>query len=172
MYRPTLYRLLIVGTAAVGAMGLATCGPRDKPEVPAENAVVVTETVPVPVATVITGEWAQLQPLVGQYPRDSGLFQTSVIAPQLKTLLGDKFDIFVTNMQVQSPLAQDGNVLSTSGNKQNEGGSQMAYLLIDPSTKALEVGLWEDGKLTTYATEGSNIPKPEDVRVLISNSAS
>lgn len=170
MYRPTLYRLLVVGTAAVGAMGLATCGSKDKVEAPSENAVVINETVMAPAAT-ITGEWAQLQPMVGQYPRDSGLFDNSIIAPQLKSLLGDKFDAFVTNMQVQSPLTQEGNVLFTTGNKQHEGGSQMAYLLIDPATKALEVGLWQEGKLTTYATPNSNIPKPEDVQALITNSA-
>lgn len=170
MYRPTLYRLLVVGTAAIGAIGLAACGPKDKVEAPSENTVVINETTTAP-AMAITGEWASLQPLIGQYPRDSGLFDNSAITPQLKALLGDKFDAFVTNMQVQSPLAQQGNVLFTTGNKQHEGGSEMAYLLVDPTTKALEVGLWQQGKLTTYATQNSNIPKPEDVQALISNSA-
>lgn len=150
-------------------MGLATCGSRDKAEIPAENAVVVNETV-LNAAPPITGEWSQLQPMIGEFPRQSGLFENSPIAPQLKTLLGDKYETFITNMQVQSPLTQDGSVLFTTGNKQHEGGSEMAYIIIDPSSKALDVGIWEAGKLTTYKTEGSNLPKPEDVQALIGNS--
>lgn len=72
-------------------------------------------------------------------------------------------------MQVQSPLTREGNVLYVSGNKQHEGGSNAAYLLIDTATKALEVGLWENGKLTTYPAQGSTIARPADIQTLIDN---
>lgn len=172
MFKPTLSRLAIISTVAAGSLALVACGPRDKaPEAGPDNAVVVTETAAQNV-TPITGEWAQLEPLIGEYPNQSGLFDDSAITPALKTLLGDKFDTFKTNMQVQSPLTQDGSVLFTSGNKQHEGGSEMAYLIIDPSSKALEVGLWEGGVLSTFMTPGANLTKPADIQTMITNATS
>jgi len=121
-------------------------------------------------ARKLVGEdWSQLDALVGQYPRDIGLFtEVSPIMPELKALLGDKVATFRGNMGTQGPLAKDG-VLYVTGNKPHEGGVNAAYLLIDSKAKRLEVGLVENGKLTVYASPGAALAKPKDVQTFVSN---
>lgn len=161
-------RLSLMSAAAV-ALTLAACSqPEATP--PAEAPAASTDAAPAaPVAA--TSDWSALDAQIGKYPNETKLLEDSPITPDLKILLGEKFDVLATNMQTQSPLTKDGAVLWTSGNKQHEGGVNAAYVLIDPTAKALEVGLWEGGKLTTYKTAGSNIAKPADVQAMISNAA-
>lgn len=176
MINLTLSRIGVVSTLALGGMALVACGDNaaaPQPTTPpAVEAPAVPDTATTPTAMPITGEWAALQTFVNKSPSQSNLFTDSPIAADLRTLLGDKHAAFLTNMQVESPLQQDGDVLFASGNKQHAGGSDQAYLLVHPQTKALEVGLWEAGKLTTYKTDGSNIRKPQDVQTMISNAQS
>lgn len=161
-------RLSLMSAAAV-SLTLAACSqPEATP--PAETPTASTEAAPATVETA-AADWNALNTQIGKYPNETKLLEDSAITADLKTLLGDKFDVLTTNMQTQAPLQKDGPVLFTSGNKQHEGGVNAAYLLIDPASKALEVGLWEGGKLTTYKTAGSNIAKPKDVQTLISNAA-
>lgn len=100
---------------------------------------------------------------------DSKFYDESPIAPQLRNLLGDKLNVLMQNSETAAPLQRDGEVFFTSGNKDNEGGSDAFYLLVDPSAKAVEAGLWENGELTVYKTPGSDIPKPQDIQTTISN---
>ncbi|MCO8030047.1 hypothetical protein NI454_08770 [Brevundimonas diminuta] len=156
---------------AAAALTLAACNqPETTP--PAETAAPV-EIAPAPTdaAPTATADWSALNAQVGKYPNETKLLEDSPITADLKTLVGAKFDVLATNMQTQAPLQKDGAVLFTSGNKQHEGGVNAAYLLIDPATRALEVGLWEGGKLTTYKTPGSNLAKPKDVETMIANAA-
>lgn len=170
MNKPNIARLAALSVAGAAALGLAACGnnePAATTPVAAEASVGTTAqpTTEAP----LTGDLASLQGSIGKYPNESGLFDNSVITGPLQNLLGSKYDTFKTNMQVQSPLIREGNVLYVSGNKQHEGGSNAAYLLIDTATKALEVGLWENGKLTTYPAQGSTIVRPADIQTLIDN---
>lgn len=146
---------------SASALLLAGCG---GPE-PAANGADAAAPVPAPTAS----SWAGLAGKVGAYPRDIGLFDTSAISGELKALLGDQFDTFKANMEVQGPLAEADGVLWTSGNKPHEGGREAAYLLIDPDARQIEVGLWHDGRLRTFASPGASIARPADVRALIDN---
>ncbi|MEG1452518.1 hypothetical protein [Brevundimonas sp.] len=168
--KPSSFAIMVA--AVSGSLALAACGsPENAPASSATADPAVAEPAPA-LAPPFTGEWASLAPLIGQYPSQSGLFDTSVVAAPLKTLLGSKYEAFKTNMKVESPLTREGNVLYTSGNKPHEGGSNAAYLLIDPATKTMEAGLWENGKLTTYPAGGTGSTKPKDIQTLLSNSSS
>lgn len=175
MIKFTLGRVAQISVAVGATALLAACGDQtaEQPAVPAEPAAVTQPAEPAvaAAATPITGPWASLQPAIGQYPSQSGILENSPLADPLKTLLGDKFAAFKTNLQVESPLQQDGDVLYLSGNKQHEGGSEAAYLLADTKTRALEVGLWQAGKLEVFKTPGSDIRKPTDIQTMISNAA-
>ena len=57
------------------------------------------------------------------------------------------------------------------GNYESEHPSQ-ADLIIDPSSQRLEVGLWENRKLQTFASPGPPLPKPKDIATLIQNTSS
>ncbi len=156
-------RSILAGTVA-GVALLAGCGERR----PVDNVTAEVATSE-PSPTANASAWAGLGNDVGKYPRDIGLFETSPITGDLKALLGDEFDIFKTNMEVQGTLSEEGGVLWTSGNKPHEGGSDAAYLLIDPAAEQLEVGLWHDGDFHTYTSPGAAIPKPTDVQTMIDN---
>lgn len=165
-------RLTLPFLVLVPAFALAACQQQSPSNAePASPALTAAEPAP-PVATAPAADWASLDAAVGKYPRDSGLLEkSSVIAEPLRTLLGEQFAAFETNLQTQSPLQRDGGVLYLSGNRDNQGGSEAAYLLIDPAARKLEVGLWQGGKLSTFRSEGAEIAKPADIQTLISNNA-
>lgn len=114
--------------------------------------------------------WSSLDAFVGKYPAESGLLDKSAIAGDLRSLLGEKLAVLRINTETNSPLLRENSVLYMSGNKTHEGGMEAAYLLIDPKARALEVGLWEKGKLSTYKTAGAKMAKPKDIRNMIANS--
>ena len=147
-------------------VSVAACGSPERSEAPAAPAPTAQSAPPaVPAAT----DWTSLNALVGQDPNASKLIEDSVVTPDLKALLGDKYETLRANMQTQSPLEREGSVLYTSGNKAHEGGVNAAYILIDPTQRGMEVGLWENGKLTTYTTQGAALPKPKDIQTMIAN---
>ncbi|PKP72174.1 MAG: hypothetical protein CVT83_01245 [Alphaproteobacteria bacterium HGW-Alphaproteobacteria-5] len=150
------------------AMLLTACGRGADQTAPA-NTTSRTPEDSTSTTTETSGNWAPLDQYVGEHPLQSGLYENSPIALQLESLLGDKLAVLKVNSETAAPLQRDGNVLFTSGNKDNEGGSDAFYLLVDSSINAVEVGLWEDGKKSVYKTAGSDIPKPKDIQTTISN---
>lgn len=157
----------IVGSIQVLAacLTLAACGqPQQKAEEKAAQA-------PAPAPAPQAADWASLEGLVGKYPSESRVFEDSAVAPELSTLLGPKLEVLKTNTQTSGPLNKEGGVYYLTGNKQHEGGLNEAYVLIDPATKAIEVGLREAGKLRVYTTPGANIAKPKDVQTMLANAA-
>jgi hypothetical protein len=119
-------------------------------------------------ATEKASKWALLQTEIGKYPHDIKLYDDSAITPDLKALLGDKFATFKKNIEVSGPLQRE-RILYVLGNRKHQGGKDAAYLLIDTENQKLEVGLWEKGKLTTYASPGEPLFKPKDVLTTIQN---
>lgn len=162
-----MVRRVSVLAALIVAGALAACGQSDydpakapKAQVPAAQAAATPEVAP-------AGAW-NLNGHLGKFPNESGLFDTSVIAPDLKILLGDRLPVFKANMQTEGALQKDqSGVLYTSGIKDKAAGAEQAYLLIDPARKALEVGLWEKGKLTTRATPGAALTRPAAIQTMI-----
>lgn len=114
------------------------------------------------------GDWTVLEKQVGQYPRDSGLFDKPPLAAPLKALLGKDLAKFKRFMDTQGPLQQDG-LLFVTGNKRHAAQDGAAYLLIDVSQRKLEAGLIENGLLKVYASEGTPLPTPAEVRTFIGN---
>jgi hypothetical protein len=112
-------------------------------------------------------QWRELENKVGRYPAEIGLYQTGAVADALRQLLGNKFVVFQHNMQVSGPLSRD-QLLFVSGNKPHEGGSEMAYLLLDPPSRQLEVGLIEQGQLTVYRS-GPALYRPAEISTMLGN---
>lgn len=114
------------------------------------------------------GDWTVLEKQIGQYPRDSGLFDKPPLAAPLKALLGKDLAKFKRFMDTQGPLQQDG-LLFVTGNKRHAAQDGAAYLLIDVSQRKLEAGLIENGLLKVYASEGTPLQTPTEVRTFIGN---
>lgn len=112
-------------------------------------------------------QWQKLENDVGRYPADIGLYRTGAVAEALQQLLGEKFAVFLQNMQVSGPLSRD-RLLFVSGNKPHEGGSEMAYLLLDPPSRQLEVGLIEQGRLTVYRS-GPALYRPAEISSMLAD---
>jgi hypothetical protein len=117
-----------------------------------------------PTAQAETSGWS-LGKYVNTYAHETDFLKSSVVAPEIRRLLGKKFKILVRNLDTQSPLTRSGTVLYMSGNSAHEGGMDGAYILIEPRTKSLEVGLWEEKKFKVYRS-GSTIEKPDDLKRL------
>ena len=114
------------------------------------------------------GDWTVLEKQIGQYPRDSGLFDKPPLAAPLKALLGKDLAKFKRFMDTQGPL-QQGGLLFVTGNKRHAAQDGAAYLLIDVSQRKLEAGLIENGLLKVYASEGTPLQTPAEVRTFIGN---
>lgn len=145
---------------AANAMGPAASAPA-APAAPGMGAGNAADPVDL-------SNWDALERAVGRYPAEIRLYEASVLTQPLKTLLGDDYDDFVENMGVSGPLSKDG-VLFATGNKPHEGGSDAAFILIDPAARKLEVGLWEDGKFKSYASPGALMNRPADVKTMVGN---
>ncbi|MCW2391845.1 hypothetical protein M2336_000229 [Sphingobium sp. B1D7B] len=153
--------MLCKGSAAVGTPASTT--PR-----PAATPAAAVQGIP--------AEWTNLASLVGKYPgsyaKDNiDLLDRGAVATALKARLGPKMDVLRTNLSVVTPLKRVGNYYYLSGNAQHKGGEEQAYIMIDPARRAVQVGLWERGKLSVYApATGTRLPVAPEIKTLLDNS--
>lgn len=168
---------LAVVMAAVTALSACDKAPT---EVPVPKVETVTESVvveSVPTNTqeqpVLTEEL--LAQSVGTYPNDgnTSYLEVGPLAERLKALLGDeKYKVLLLNMDVASPLAKDGDRYFVTGNRQHQGGEEMAAIVADPSQNALRVLLVTEGKSHVFQDpEQVNVPWPADVQTMMGNVA-
>lgn len=147
--------------ALVSASPFILCkgtAPANTPEPPRPETPVAVPGTP--------AEWTNLASLVGR--DDVDLFDKGAVAAALRARLGAKMDVLKTNLQVVGPLQRQGSLYYVTGNAPHQGGEEQAYVLIDPARRAVQVGLWEKGKLTVYApATGARIPVPADIRKML-----
>ncbi len=120
-------------------------------------------------------EWNNLPSLVGRFPgsydkSNIDLFNAGAVAAAIRSSLGAKVDVLQKNLSVVSPLQRQGSLYYVSGNADHQGGVEQAYVLIDATRRAVQIGLWERGKLTVYAPTGTRIPLPADLQKLLNES--
>jgi hypothetical protein len=120
-------------------------------------------------------EWTNLAAMVGRYPgnysRDNiDLFDRGAIAGALRSMLGAKMAVLEANLATITPLGRQGNIYYVSGNAPHRGGEDQAYVLIDPTRRVVQIGLWEKGKLTVYAPPGGRLSEPADIIKMLANS--
>jgi hypothetical protein len=138
------------------------------PPTPRPEAAIAVQGIPV--------EWNNLAGLVGKYPGEYSkdnidIFDKGAVAAALKTLLGPKMATFQRNLSTVSPLQRAGRYFYISGNAPHQGGVEQAYLMIDPTLREVQVGLWERGKLTVYSpASGTRLPVAPDIKKMLDNS--
>ena len=77
----------------------------------------------------------------------SVVLSDAVVSRQFKTLLGDKYTTFQTNMEVAGELhAEDGNLIVGAGNAPHDGGTNEAMFAINTVTGKPYAVLFTDGK--------------------------
>ena len=112
---------------------------------------------------------------MGRYPgicadHAVDLSDKGAIAAALRTALGEKMAVLEANLSTVTPLQRQGNLYYIMGNAPHRGGEDQAYVLIDATKRAVQVGLWEQGKLTLYAPASGRLPEPLEVRELLGRS--
>ena len=132
----------------------------------------VAEAVPVPGTPL---EWTNLPGLVGRYPGSYAednidLFDKGAIAAALRAVLGEKMSVLEINLSTVTPLKREGNLYYIMGNAPHRGGEDQAYVLIDAAKRAVQVGLWEQGKLSVYAPASGRLPEPSEVGAMLARS--
>ncbi|MXO71843.1 hypothetical protein GRI99_09355 [Altererythrobacter buctensis] len=146
----------------------AGTGSTAAPATPASTAA------PAPVAGTPL-EWTNLAALVGRYPGaysedNIDLFDKGTIAAALRAALGAKMPVLEANLSAVTPLQSEGGLYYIMGNAPHRGGEDQAYVTIDPVKRAVQVGLWEQGKLTVYAPASGRLPEPREVRDMLARS--
>jgi hypothetical protein len=84
--------------------------------------------------------------------------------------LGRKIDLLASNLSAISGLQRQGSLYWVTGNAPHQGGVEQAYVLLDANRRAVQIGLWEKGKLTVYAPQGGRLPVPQDIARLLMDS--
>ena len=115
------------------------------------------------------GPWASLSGFVGKRAEQSGLLASSVIARQLRALLGDDYGPFLRAFSPETTLTRDGDllVLASAATVSGDG----AYLIIDPQQLKMEAGVRQNGELKVHRTQGTSMQRPQRVIQLLGNLA-
>lgn len=142
--------------------------PAGTPPPPRAEAVVAVQGLP--------ADWNNLASLVGKYPGEYSkdnidIFEKGEVAAALKALLGPKMPLFQANLSTVSPLQRAGRYFYLLGNAPHQGGVEQAYLMIDPTRREVQVGLWERGKLTVFSpASGARLPVAPEIKKMLDNS--
>lgn len=112
-----------------------------------------------------------LKQLQGKYRWDGvDYVQDGVLAERLKTLMGHQYDTLLKNLQTLGPLEPSAGLLYVMGNRQHQGGEEMAAVVIDPVRNGLRVWLLSEGKQTVFTdVDGADIPWPSAVQSMLRN---
>ena len=118
---------------------------------------------------------AELKTLVtkiGKYPQDGNYLQQGVLADRLRALLDSRYSMVLKNLQTVSPLTKEGDVWTIVGNRQHQGGTDAAAVVIDPVRNGLRVWLMRNGKQTSYTDLAQEtIDWPPSVSKTMANAA-
>jgi hypothetical protein len=144
------------------------CGPASDGTPPAPAETPPSPEVVLPPAGY-PSPLAPLRELVGQYPRDIGLWDREPLAGRLRVLLGERFAAFVENTEVQSPLLEEDGILYVTGNKQHSGGTDAAALVADLRRDAVWVWLLTGGESEAFLDRDVEVELPVDVRIVLEN---
>lgn len=137
-----------------------------------EAATVSIEEVRVPhVAKDGEPSLDSLRPLQGKYRWDGvDYVKDGVLAQRLKTLMGHQYDTLLNNLQALGPLEPSADLLYVMGNRQHQGGEEMAAVVIDPVRNGLRVWLLSEGRQTVFTdVDGADIPWPSAVENMLRN---
>lgn len=113
-----------------------------------------------------------LKPLQGKYRWDGvDYVKDGVLAQRLKALMGgSQYETLLKNLQALGPLEPSAGLLYVMGNRQHQGGEEMAAVVIDPVRNGLRVWLLSDGRQTVFTdVDGADIPWPSAVENMLRN---
>ena len=158
-------------TAAAADARAAAAPPAATAQIEAAATAPVEEVRVPHVATDGEPGLDSLKPLQGKYRWDGvDYVKDGVLAQRLKTLMGPQYDTLLKNLQALGPLEPSAAVLYVMGNRQHQGGEEMAAVVIDPVRNGLRVWLLSEGQQTVFTdVDGADIPWPSAVQSMLRN---
>jgi len=158
-------------TAAAADARAAAAPPAATAQIEAAATAPVEEVRVPHVATDGEPGLDSLKPLQGKYRWDGvDYVKDGVLAQRLKTLMGPQYDTLLKNLQALGPLEPSAAVLYVMGNRQHQGGEEMAAVVIDPVRNGLRVWLLSEGWQTVFTdVDGADIPWPSAVQSMLRN---
>lgn len=100
---------------------------------------------------------------VGKMPMEAGMFKDTVLVARLKDLLGNEYQYFQENWNVQTAIEKENNIYTASGCKQDDCPSYFSIVYFDVENNNINV-LIKRGLLFKLFTEKGEIPLPEGMR--------
>jgi uncharacterized membrane protein len=111
----------------------------------------------------------ELQRWAGSYPTAAMPWEASWLRPRLEALLGAKLKAFQENLQVRTPVMNDGGVFYVTGNKAHQGGLDNALFIADPDSDTIEVILVVGGVREDFKEGGRDVALPAEVVTTLGN---
>lgn len=99
----------------------------------------------------------------GKTAMEAGMFDDSVLVKRLEILLGNEFQYFKENWNVQTPIQKEEHIYSASGCKQNDCSSYYSVVYFDLKSNNINV-LIKRGIHSKLFTENGEIPLPEEMK--------
>lgn len=110
------------------------------------------------------GKWGHLAPLIGTYQLQTVLDDPQVSAALDKVIDEKQKKIFMKNMDVTSPIGFDGDCLVITGNAEEGGNSETAFLNVCLYAGKVHVGIQSDSSVMVYASEDTYNELPLSLR--------
>ena len=99
----------------------------------------------------------------GKMPMEAGMFKDTVLVTRLKDLLGNEYQYFQENWNVQTAIEKENNIYTASGCKQDDCPSYFSIVYFDVPGNNINV-LIKRGLLFKLFTEKGEIPLPKEMR--------
>lgn len=99
----------------------------------------------------------------GKTAMEAGMFEDSVLVTRLKDLLGNEYQYFQENWNVQTPIHKESDIYTASGCKQNDCPSYYSIVYFDIKNNNINV-LIKRGLLFKLFTEKGEIPLPAEMK--------
>jgi hypothetical protein len=140
---------------------LAACGGGD------EGADLAEEEEATPPDATAATALSYLNDHVGKYPGDVELWTTEPLASRLQTLLGEHYGVFVENVAVVGPIAEEEGMIYVMGNKENRGGIDSAVIVADVANDNVKVWLLQEGNVREFVEKDMFVKLPSEAVVHI-----
>ena len=111
----------------------------------------------------------ELARFAGTYETLGPLWKSEPLKGRLASLLGGKLPEFLSRFQVGGPLREENGVYFATGNKQHQGGVDLAAFVADPDSDTINVVIVENRKREDFKEGGRDVPLPLEVRTFLEN---
>ena len=110
-----------------------------------------------------------LEDAVGQYPRETGLWDHALLHGRLSVLLGKRMPFFRSNMWNTTTIARQGDLVFVTGSRLPLAGKDGAIFVADLRRDMFWVWVMISGRLFEYREQPTHPEVPAEVALFLEN---